>query len=671
MSRWKKVHWYVGAISVAGIALFGTLVFTASDVLDGFARPRAWMFAVFILLGELFPISVSRRHEVEQVTLSTTFSFALLMVSGLWAAVAAQTIGSLVADATARKQPWKILFNISQFALSLAAGSAVLTWLTGPADIWAARHFTAFDLPGIAVAAAVYFLVNNVLSGTALALAERQPVIPFLRHDIAFQAATAAVLLSLSPIVVAAAEFSRALIPLFAIPLGAVLFAGRQAIKSEHQALHDALTDLPNRGLFHDRLEQTMLTAKREGGKVGVLLMDLDRFKEINDTLGHHLGDTLLKQVGPRLQGVLRESDTISRFGGDEFAVLLPKIQSPAAAAHVAEKILQAFEIPFVVDEMTLAIECSIGIAMYPDDGADPDGLIRRADVAMYGAKSHKTGYEIYSSARDEHSPRRLMLMAQLRRALETGEIISLYQPKADLTSGRITGVEALARWNHPELGLLPPSDFIPLAEHTGLIKHLTLRILDESLQQWRRWRDLGLELSMAVNLSAQNLLDPKLSEEIMRLIAKWGVPPGMLELEITESSIMTDPTRALTTLKRLDDMGLGLAIDDFGTGYSSLAYLKELPVDTLKIDRSFVANMTNNENDGVIVRSTIDLGHNLGMRVVAEGVETAEIWSRLTDLKCDIAQGFHLSKPVPADDLTRRLLMENSPAEKFALPLQ
>jgi diguanylate cyclase (GGDEF)-like protein len=440
---------------------------------------------------------------------------------------------------------------------------------------------------------------------------------------------------------------------LFRIVAGASKTLRHQAEVNEHQALHDALTDLPNRTLFHDRVHQALSSARREHVPTAVMIMDLDRFKEVNDTLGHASGDELLKQVGLRLSESLRESDTVARLGGDEFGVLLPKVVDAEAAVAVARKLRTTLEEPFTIHGLALQMEASIGIALFPDHGTDVQSLLQRADVAMYVAKEHPAGCEVYTRERDEYSPDRLTLLTELRRAIDRGELVLHYQPKVDLRTNDIHGVEALVRWQHPERGMIPPDEFIPPAQKTGVIAPLTMFVLDEALRQCRTWTLQGLELCVAVNLSTRNLLDVHLPDTVGELLARWEVPARLLELEITESTILADPVRAMQILSRLDEMGIRLAIDDFGTGYSSLAYLKRLPVDELKIDKSFILGMDENENDAVIVRSTIDLGRNLGLRVVAEGVETPKAWSRLAQLGCDVAQGYYLSRPAPASEIT------------------
>jgi diguanylate cyclase (GGDEF)-like protein/PAS domain S-box-containing protein len=429
------------------------------------------------------------------------------------------------------------------------------------------------------------------------------------------------------------------------------------------QAFTDQLTGLPNRALLHDRAQQALRLAGRQGLTAALLLLDLDRFKEVNDTLGHHHGDLLLQQVAERLHGSLRGSDTVARLGGDEFAVLLPQITSVQEATVVAEKLSAAIEAPFIVDGLTLDVDASIGVAVYPDHATDANELLQRANVAMYAAKATHDGYTVYHPSLDQHHPRRLGLLGQLRRALAAGELVVHYQPKADVHSGRILGVEALVRWQHPEHGLLGPGEFVPLAETTGLIRPLTSYVLDAALRQCRAWLDAGRTLSVAVNLSTRCLLDLTLPDQIAQLLEDTAVAPERLLLEITESAIMTDPTRALEILNRLHALGVQLAIDDFGTGYSSMAYLKSLPVDELKVDRSFVKHLRDNQNDAVIVRSTVDLGHNLGLRVVAEGVEDQATLRELATLGCDSVQGYYLARPMPAAELGAWLATQPEPA--------
>jgi diguanylate cyclase len=424
--------------------------------------------------------------------------------------------------------------------------------------------------------------------------------------------------------------------------------AGRFA----HQALHDPLTGLPNRILLRDRTGQAIRQSDRDLVPAALLLLDLDRFKEVNDTLGHHYGDQLLIQVSQRLQAALRKVDTVARLGGDEFAVLLPKVTTTEGAIAVARKLQAAFEEPFTLEEVNLEVEASIGLALYPEHGSDPDELLQRADIAMYAAKDTHAGFVVFDPKLDQHSPRRLALLGELRRAIDTGQLVLHYQPKVDTQTGRLLGVEALVRWQHPTHGLIPPGDFLPLAEHTGLITPLTHYVLEAALRQCRAWQQAGHELGVAVNISARRMLDRAFPDEVASLLATLEVPARLLLLEITESTMMADPQHALEVLSRLHQMGVQLSIDDFGTGYSSMAHLKNLPVDELKVDRSFVSHMTGSTSDAVIVRSTVDLGRNLGLRVVAEGVEDQTTLQELNKLGCDAIQGYYISRPVPADEL-------------------
>jgi len=437
----------------------------------------------------------------------------------------------------------------------------------------------------------------------------------------------------------------------------------------EHQALHDALTDLPNRTLFHDRVEQALRAARRTGGGVCVMLIDLDRFKEVNDTLGHASGDVLLQEVARRLRAPVRESDTVARLGGDEFGVLATGIATPTEAIVLAEKLREALAEPIAVGGLALEVESSIGIAIAPEHGLDVDTLIRHADVSMYVSKrTHSPA--VYSPETDHHSRVRLTLVADLRRALERAELVVYYQPQACATTGVVRTMEALVRWEHPVHGLLTPDQFVPVAEQTGLIRPLTLYMLDAALRQCAAWRREGYDLAVAVNVTGRDLLDLHFPDQVAAAIARAGVAPDALELEITESTIMTDAARARSVLVQLSELGVRLAIDDFGSGHSSLGYLKRLPIDVLKIDRSFVMNMADGSDDAVIVRSTIDLGHNLGLEVVAEGVETEEALAQLTQLGCDSVQGYFLGRPQPTDAvewLVRRLARRLPPGDVSA----
>ena len=420
-----------------------------------------------------------------------------------------------------------------------------------------------------------------------------------------------------------------------------------------HQALHDPLTGLANRTLLLDRLETALSTARRFGRRVGLLLMDLDRFKEINDTLGHDVGDEVLRIVGGRLAGALRGTDTVARLGGDEFAVVLPELADAGDGLRVAEKLREECQRTIEHDGVPLHVEGSVGLAICPEHGMDAITLLKRADVAMYRAKRLTSGVATYCAANDRLRPERLAYAGALHEAMDTDQLVLHYQPRVDLASGRVTAVEALLRWQHPQQGLLGPMAFVPLAEQTGLIERLTHRVLALAMRQARAWHTTGRDVTVAVNVSARVLHDTDLVGMVTQELGLAGVPPSALELELTESAIMSSPSNALVVTEQLRGAGVRLSIDDFGTGYSSLAWLQNLPVHQLKIDKSFVRDAGGNAKDALIVRSVIDLGHNLGLRVVGEGIETAETCALLRDLGCDEGQGFYLGRPAPASAAT------------------
>ena len=640
-------HLYVTAVSAVGLALLPwTLVHRTPAVVQD-APPLLWVLIGCVVIAELLPINVVLRGQEGELLTSTAFAFATMIAFGPGAAVPALCLASVVGDVARHKPLTRVLFNVGQYGIALTfTGWMMLTITEVPR--FALASFQGSDLPLLLLCGVAFFIVNTALVATVIALASGYPIWTYFASDFLMQSSTAGFALGLSPLMVIVGEFSVGMLPLLALPIIAIHRNTRQAIRSEHQALHDALTGLPNRVLFHDRVRQAIESARRRGDTIAVMVMDLDHFKEINDTLGHYHGDRLLQLVGERLSGLLRAEDTVARMGGDEFAVLLPSLAEQGYSQTVADKVLDALGRSFEIDGLTLEVGASIGIACFPDHGEDGETLLQRADIAMYVAKSGHLGAQLYETEQDRHSVQRLALAGELRRAIEHGELVLYYQPKVDVASGQVIGVEALCRWEHPSLGLIMPDEFVPMAEHTGLITPLTKNVLSLALRQVAEWQEQGHRLSIAINLSARSFLDSQLLDDLPELLDGWGVDPSLLELEITESMIVGDPERARGVLERLHRLGVTLAIDDFGTGYSSLAYLKQLPVDEIKIDKSFVVQMGGSHSDETIVRSIIDLAHNLDMRAVAEGVEDEVILNRLTELGCDVAQGYHISRPLP-----------------------
>jgi diguanylate cyclase (GGDEF)-like protein len=427
----------------------------------------------------------------------------------------------------------------------------------------------------------------------------------------------------------------------------------RQAASSEYQARHDALTGLPNRRFFTERTDAALAEAAATGGDVSMLMLDLDRFKEVNDTLGHQYGDELLRQVAARTAAAVRTTDTVARLSGDEFAVLLPSATAAAAEA-LAQRLLTSLHRSFSLGDVTVDVEASVGIATAPEHADSGEALLRCADIAMYAAKDAKVGALMYRPAMHAEDGSRLLILGDLRRALDTTDQLTVhYQPKIRLTDGGVSGVEGLIRWQHPLRGNVPPNEFIPVAETTGLITRLTLYVLRMAVAQGRAWLDAGLATPIAVNLSPRCLLDQNLVTQVTDVLAEYALPAELLRLEVTESAVMANPALAIDSLTELHRLGLGLSIDDYGTGYSSMAYLKRLPVDELKVDRTFVRDVDTDREDVALVRGAIELGHSLGMSVVAEGVESAGHATTLRGLGCDVAQGYHYARPMPAADLT------------------
>jgi diguanylate cyclase (GGDEF)-like protein len=646
----RGVYRYVSVVSAVGLALLFAGAASWEPHWQGGRGAQVLLLTLGLIVGELLPVSIPRREGEEQITFSTTFAFALLLLGGVAPAVITMTIASLLQDSLTHKPWWRIIFNVAQYTLAIGAAAGVLelaAYAPGPPG----HAFAAGDLPEIVIAGAAFFIVNYLVVGVAVALYARVRVGEYLRSEFGFSALTGAVLLALGPIVLAAIQYAPDLFPFFLFPLAAIYRGSRAAAQREHDATHDGLTGLPNRRAFRESAERSL--QHEEDCRASVILLNLNRFREINDTLGHYHGDRLLRMVGERLAAALPEEAVLARFSGDEFGVFAPGVYGDAEVEAAVSPLLDAFERPFELDAITLEVDATVGVARHPRDATAISQLVQYADVAMYHAKQNHLPYAAYSRSVDHHSSARLALAGDLRRALDADDQIVLdYQPKLDIQAGRVTGVEALARWKHPALGLIPPASFIPVAERTGLIKVLTLRVLDVALGQQRRWLEQGIELDVAVNISARSLLDPDFPGQVAAALERHAPAPATVTLEITESMIMSDPALAHRTLVALSELGLRLSIDDFGTGYSSLSYLNELPVDEVKIDRSFVTGLRPGSNGELIVRTVVDLARNLGLSVVAEGVEAAGELEHLEALGCRTAQGYFISPPVDADGL-------------------
>jgi diguanylate cyclase (GGDEF)-like protein len=581
----------------------------------------------------------------------------LLLHLGLPIALLLQTCATVAAAIAHRRALWRTAFNVGQFALSYAAAELALVLCGRHASLPHPLTVNGRALGAVAVAAFIYFVVNNAFVSMALALRGRTSLRAEFFGDFMFQATSSAALLGMSPIVVLVIESGPALVPLLLFPLGAVYATAAMTRERERQSMLDALTGLGNRNLLASEVVDAITDASQNSTHLALFLLDIDRFKEINDTLGHGVGDELLQLVGKRLTQITRPGDVIARLGGDEFAVLVRNLDEPRSALDMAERVRSALLEPIRHDEFAHELEASIGIALHPAHGNDFETLLQRADIAMYVAKERGVGVQVYSTEIDRHSKVRLGLLAELRDALEQRELELHYQPKADLRTGDVVGVEALLRWNHPERGLLSPEEFLPLAEQTALMRHITKYVLDEALGQLSEWWHKGIRIHAAVNLSAPDLYDRGFAQILKESIEAHDVPPRALLIEVTESVLMADPSRAASTLLSLAGLGVGVSLDDFGTGYSSLVHLKRLPVTEVKIDRSFVIRMDVNEDDAAIVRSIIDLASALGLRTVAEGVETREAWDRLAVYGCDVAQGWYLAKAMPAVPVTDWLI--------------
>ena len=629
------------------------------------------LIAGLVLIAELRPVVTAGAYDPQGVTISTAFVFAILFYWGPWPALLVHGIGVVLGEIAKRKPVWKIVFNTGQYVGCLAV-SALILWLAGlrPTPTHPSGDIDAHTLLVMAVSWAAYFLMNLAMVATAISLRTGTRWWDDFVDDIDYYAITTFAVLALSPVVVVVTKASWGLIPLLLLPLFLVYKTASISLEKEHAAMHDALTGLANRKRLIEMMALAGEEAGRTGGAVALCLLDLDRFKEINDTLGHHTGDRLLEIAANRLARAVRPEDTVARLGGDEFAVLLTGVKGPADALEAAERIRALLSEPFHLDGMALQVETSIGVALHPEHTDSVPRLLQLADVAMYQAKEERTGVELYRQERDIHTPDRLDLLGSVRRAIENDELEMHFQPAVSVPAGRPVGVEALVRWNHPERGLIFPDVFLDLVEQSGLMRQLTHLVLAKSLARAAQWWHAGIEVPVAVNVSVRDLSDAKFADVVAGLLREHDLPAQALKLEITEHVLMADPGRMTHALESIGRLGVDLSLDDFGTGYSSLVHLKRLPVSELKVDRSFVQRMTSDPDDAAIVRSIVDLAHSLGLRVVAEGVETIESWHALEVLGCDLAQGYLISRPVPGDEVIRWLAAHVAPSDAMQ-PLQ
>ncbi|MEV3972072.1 bifunctional diguanylate cyclase/phosphodiesterase [Streptomyces sp. NPDC050698] len=612
-----------------------------------------WALAVLtgVIVGHL--VMLGRSRWWGGTGSGAALTLAVLLLYG-WVPAGLVSLTVVVLVGIARRNRWRqgVLHGAADL-LGIGAGALVLRAFGTVPSVESPAEPAAWTLataPQVALVAAAYLTVTRVLLWYLHAPRPGLPTVArtaLVRHGL-----VAVALLGIAPLVCVVGVAKPILLPLFAIPLIALDSTLWIARARAEEQLRDPLTGLPNRQWLLERIWTALDDAERINARAALMLIDLDRFRSVNDTLGHLAGDRLLLQIADRLRVALPRGAEAARLGGDEFAVLLPVADSTTSATRIARNLVTALSSPLDLDGLTLVLEASAGVAVFPDHALDAEGLLRRADVAMYQAKRDRTGVEVYESKRDSNTPDRLGLLGDLRRALDAHEVHLHYQPKVRF-DGQVAGLEALVRWVHPERGKVPPDEFIAIAESSGLMPHLTEYVLETALGQVARWREQGLFVPVAVNVSPRDVHTPGFAGSVAARLARHGVPAGALQLEITEHVLLEDPQRAADTLNQLTAHGVKMSLDDFGTGYSSLVHLRRLPVSELKIDRSFVARLAVDTEDAEIVRCTVDLAHSLGLLVVAEGVEDDETWERLRDLGCDAVQGWLVAAAMPPEETT------------------
>jgi diguanylate cyclase (GGDEF)-like protein len=650
-------------VAAAGLALgVGFLrAFTGGHALFP-SGTVGWSLAVLtgIIVGHL--VMLGRSRWWGGTGSGAALTLAVLLLYG-WVPAGMVSLTVVVLVGIARRNRWRQ--GVLQGAvdiLGIGAGALVLGAFGRVPTVeshWNPDDWTVATAPEVVLVAAAYLAVTRGLLWYLHA--PRGGGLPTVaRTALVRQGLVAVALLGIAPLVCVVADDQPVLLPLFSIPLVALDSTLWIARARAEEQLRDPLTGLPNRQWLLERIWTALDDAERIGARAALMLIDLDRFRSVNDTLGHLAGDRLLLQIADRLRLALPRGAEAARLGGDEFAVLLPVADSTTSATRVARGLVAALSSPLDLDGLTLVLEASAGVAVFPDHALDAEGLLRRADVAMYQAKRDRTGVEVYESKRDSNTPDRLGLLGDLRRALDAHEVQLHYQPKVRF-DGQVAGLEALVRWVHPERGKVPPDEFIAIAESSGLMPHLTEYVLETALGQVARWRAQGLRVPVAVNVSPRDVHTPGFAGSVAARLARHGVPAGALQLEITEHVLLEDPQRAADTLAGLTGHGVKMSLDDFGTGYSSLVHLRRLPVSELKIDRSFVARLAVDTEDAEIVRCTVDLAHSLGLLVVAEGVEDDETWERLRDLGCDAVQGWLVAAAMPPEETTAWLRARGS----------
>ncbi len=663
---------YVASVVVAGTGLAAELGRRLS--VDSLRTGHAAAFlvlAVLLIVGELRTIPWLSLDEGGEVTPTWTFAYALVLVGPVPAAVLTMMVASALGDLVNRKPLYRVAFNASQVALCLAAGGFVLQLFGVDRDLVGLAPIGPLWMAATALGALTLFLGNNVLVCIAVALSQQRRVLPMIRRGLWINLSTDGLLLALAPIFVIVAERSLLLVPVLVTTAWLIYRTSILALTRHFEATHDELTRLMNRRAFLQRTQKHLEDGAEQ--RSAVLLVDLDGFKGINDRLGHQVGDLVLREVARRLTAGLGAGDLVARLGGDEFAILLARVSSAEDAVATAERLTALIQEPCQVSGFPVAVGATIGVAVTTDAIEDVAALLERADTAMYEAKRHRIGVRAHTPELSSHG--RLSLVAELQRAITEHELVVHYQPKIHVATGLPAGVEALVRWQHPRFGLVPPGEFMPLAEQTELMVPLTEYVVREAFRQTARWKADGADVRVAVNTSARNLGDVRFPETIDAALRDAGLQPSDVELEVTENTVMAQSDRAVLVLNRLREIGVSLSIDDFGTGYSSLANLRLLPFDELKIDRSFVADMANDPSSALIVRAIIDLARNLRLNTVAEGVEDAEVLGMLQDLGCAMAQGFLIARPTTAADLTAwlsagaRRAAESDPAATVRSP--